>query len=353
MRVERKWFSWLILALVASALPVIAQDSAAAGASVFEPTTQDLEYRTHRKWKLSLPAETFTPVGVGFPFEQSLGQRFAAKIEGTALVIDSDGDGTFDVKVEGTEGRVTLKGKTPSGRAFSYAVRLVEKGGWHFAAGGAATTKIDGVRVQIIDQNNNGSYADYGVDALVIGRSKAASFLSKALNVNGTLYEIDVAPNGSKITYAPFTGPTGTLKLDVDTKAKVLGAVLKSVDGQYSFEMSRAKAGLLVPAGKYVAHSGELGIGANRMKFVRGRSKSMTVAADKPLVVGWGGPVKAEFDYQRKGDKVGLSPETVWYYGTQGEQYLAFKPLGKSPKFTFTNKKTGREIATAYFPGTC
>lgn len=353
MRADRKLLSWLVLALVVSALPVVAQDSAAVGVTASDPSTQELEYRTHRKWKLKLPAETFTPVGVGFPFEQTLGQRFAAKIDGTTLVIDSDGDGEFDVKVDGTDGRVTLKGKTPGGRSFSYAVRLVEKGGWHFAAGGAATTKIDGVRVQIIDQNNNGSYADYGVDALVVGRSKTASFLSKALNVGGKLYEIDVAKDGSKITYAPYAGPTGTLKLDVDTKAKVLGAVLKSLDGQYSFEMSRAKDGLVVPAGKYFAHSGELGIGANRMRFIRGRSKAMKVEADKPVVVGWGGPVKAEFDYQRQGDKVGLSPEAVWYYGAQGEQYLDFKPLGKSPKFTFTNKKTGREIATAYFPGTC
>ena len=29
MQAERKWFSWLVLALVASALPVMAQDSAA------------------------------------------------------------------------------------------------------------------------------------------------------------------------------------------------------------------------------------------------------------------------------------------------------------------------------------
>jgi len=331
----------------------VAQDAAPGEATLTEPVSQELEYRTLRKWKLKLPAESFSPVGVGFAFEGTLGQSFPVRLEGTALVIDSDADGTFDVKVEGTEGRVTLKGKTSDGRAFSYAVRLKEQAGWQFAAGGVVTTTIDGVRVQIIDQNNNGSYADYGKDAMVVGRSKTASFLSKALSVGGKLYDIDVAADGSKISYKPFDGAKGTLNIDVNTKAKVLGAVVRSLNGQYSFELARAKGAIPVPSGLYAVHSGELGLGANRMAFVRGDSKPIKVVADEPREVSWGGPVKAEFDYQRRGAQVGLSPDAVWYYGDKGEQYVKFSPLGKSPKFTFTDKKTGREIATAYFPGTC
>lgn len=346
---------WLLmLALLISAVPVLAQDAAAATTTISDDTqTIELEYRTHRKWKLKLPAESFAPVGVGFAFEKTLGVRFVAKAEGTGLQIDSDGDGAVDVKVDGTDGFVTLTGKTREGRGFKYAVRLKNAAGWTFAPGGVLTGKINGTRIQIIDQNNNGSYADYGVDAMVVGRGKAASFLSRVVNVDGKVLEIDVAADGSTLTTKPYVGPVGELKLDMDTKAKVLSAVLKSIDGQHSFELSRAKGPMLVPTGKYLVHGGELGLGGNRMKFRRGNSKSVKVVADEPRTLGWGGPVKAEFAYQRQGGKVGLSPDAVWYYGNQGEEYYDFVPLGKSPKFTIANKKTGREIATAYFPGTC
>ena len=112
-----------MLALIA--VPVASQDTAAVttGANA-APQTIDLEYRTQRKWKLKLPAESFAPVGVGFAFEKTLGVRFVAQAEGTGLRIDSDGDGKVDVKVDGTEGFVTLNGKAADGRAFKYAMRL-------------------------------------------------------------------------------------------------------------------------------------------------------------------------------------------------------------------------------------
>ena len=79
----------------------------------------------------------------------------------------------------------------------------------------------------------------------------------------------------------------------------------------------------------------------------------MTVTANNDTSVGWGGPVKAEFAYKHEDQKVHLSPDRVWYYGDAGEQYHNWIPIGKSPKFTLSNKKTGREIAQAFFPGTC
>lgn len=316
-----------------------AQENSSGASSI------DLRHKTQRKWKLKLPREEFTPVGTAL---RILGSTFKTKMSGTALEIDTDGDGALDVKVDGTQAVVTLRG-----RDGQYAVRLVEKGGWKYAASGVMAGKLRGTRIRLIDQNNNGRYDDYGKDAMIVGRGKSASFLSRTVNVGGELLSIDVAENGQRIGFRPYAGETGSLTLSCDTKAKVLGAVVRSVDGDHSFDVTHAKDGLRVPTGRYELVCGEIGLGSNRVKFATGRAKPIAVAKDADTSVGWGGPVRAEFAYRRRGGEVGLSPNEVWYYGAAGEQYVSWVPLGKSPKFTIFNRKTGREIAQAYFPGTC
>ena len=105
--------------------------------------------------------------------------------------------------------------------------------------------------------------------------------------------------------------------------------------------------------GEYLLTSGHIGLGENRMQFRSGRARTLEINEGETTTFGWGGPVRAEFDYQRQGDQLVLSPEQVRYYGKAGEEYHSFFPRGESPKFTVRNLKTGREIAEAYFPGTC
>ena len=204
-----------------------------------------------------------------------------------------------------------------------------------------------------IDQNLNGVYGDFGEDAMVLGRNKIAGYLSKVVSVDGELYEIEVAPNGSRLDYKPFEGATGEFKLAYQTQAKVISAVVRSADGQYSFDLADANKGMKLPAGEYAIVRGQLGLGGSRVWFRSGRAESLTIAAGETFETHWGGPVKAEFAYQRAGEEIRLSPEAVWYFGAGGEEYHGWNPVGKSPKFTVRAKKTGREIAEAFFPGTC
>jgi hypothetical protein len=97
---------------------------------------------------------------------------------------------------------------------------------------------------------------------------------------------------------------------------------------------------------------GELGLGESRVQMVTGQSKPITVSEGKDTRVCWGGPVRAEFDYKRIAGKVHLSPKAVWYYGAAGEEYVNWVPLGASPEFTIKEPK-GKEVARAYFPGSC
>lgn len=333
--------------LTSTAMP---QEPSAPASQVDAQTafTVPLKFRGTRKWKVQLPAERWSTVGTGFDFSKTHGRVFKTALEGTRLQIDSDGDGATDVTVEGKTAFVTMRFGSSA-----YAVRLQNKQGWKFAPGGYLTGTIKGQKIRIIDQNNNGSFADVGQDALILGTGRAATFLSEVVNVSGELYTIRVDQANSSLICTPFDGPSGTLKLSCTTKGKVLSAILKSRDSKHSFDMARAANGLRVPVGAYSMVCGELGLGKSRVKMTTGRSKEIRIAKSQEQQACWGGPVRAEFAYQRKGGKVHLEPNKVWYYGSTGETYENWVPLGASPKFTIFDTDTGQEVAQAHFPGSC
>ncbi|MFQ5505492.1 MAG: hypothetical protein ACE5F1_11945 [Planctomycetota bacterium] len=343
----------LLLCLPALPMTAAAQQEPAGDAATQGGFTVPLSHRGQRKWKLRLPDEQWTPVGVAFRFKRTQGHDFKAELEGTRLVVDTDGDGTGDVKAEGKAAFLTLRGRSAGGKPTAYSVRMVNRQGWRYAPGGFVAGKAQGTPIRIIDQNNNGRFDDVGKDALIVGRGKVATFLSEVVNLRGSLFRISVAADGSELSAEPYQGPAGTLRLDCSTKGKVLSAVVRSTDHRYSFDGARAALGLAVPAGSYELYCGELGLGESRVKMLTGESRPFEVASAQTRKICWGGPVRAEFDYQRQENKVHLSPKRVWYYGALGERYVDWVPLGASPQFTITDDRTGKEVARAFFPGTC
>ncbi|MEM7264099.1 MAG: hypothetical protein AAF488_19085 [Planctomycetota bacterium] len=344
---------WVALRALALGLSVGASPATvpepAPGVTRAENGSVEMQYRTYRKWKILLPNETFAPVGDGFT---AGGEKFIAQLEGTALAVDTDGDGKTDVRADGESALVTLRGKT-GGAPFTYAVRLDSKRGWRFAAAGAMVGKVGDTKIQLIDQNNNGRYNDYGEDAMIVGRGRAASFLSKTIRLDGALHSITVAADGSKVEYAPFEGDAGRLDLrsKLDTRAKLASVVVRSADGSHSFELSRADGAVEVPAGRYQLHSGRLGLGQTTVTMQTGRAKPFEVEANGSTAVAWGGPIRVEFDYNRSGNSVQFSPDAVWYYGQSGEEYVNWSPPGKSPEFVIKDKNEDRELVIARFGG--
>ena len=150
-------------------------------------------------------------------------------------------------------------------------------------------------------------------------------------------------------------GSTGTLDLrsGFTCKAKLDAAIVRSVDGAHSFDASRAKAGMKVPAGEYRLESGRLVLGESSATVRAGHSKPMVVAPDATLAVAWGGPVTAEFAAQRDGDQIGFTPWDIWYYGRLGEEYVDFMPLGASPTFAIKPRTAPEPILWVKFPGNC
>lgn len=308
----------------------------------------ELTPKVHRSWKFRLPEETWAPVGPIINLEDSLGRKFKTSPKGTGLQIDLDGDGSFDTTVEGQSGFVVLKGEKAK-----YALRLRNQGRWECAPSSSMQGKIGDTRVRIVDLNGNGRFDDYGQDALLIGRNRSGSFLSRVAALpDGSLHEIEVAPHGRSLLTKPYSGDMGELKLDWPNQGKIMRVVLNSADGRYSFEMSGAVAkSVKVPEGDYIFHSALVGLSDRRVSVDRGMAEPVEVDARNPAIMELGGPIRAEFGYARRGREFQFDPYDIAYFGRGGERYFAWTPDGKSPRIVMRAKKTGREIAQSWFPG--
>ena len=342
----------LTLALALSMTPV-----ALPAPALSEPV--ELQYRSFRNWKFELPEQDFQPLQGGIPMGGTQGAKYAAQVQGDGLKIDTDGDGSLDQEIEGLvdpvtnvrSARVMLTG--PDGAP--YAVRLKDEGkGWQWAPGGAMVGKLGPVKVHLFDLNGNGTYNEVGKDAIALGSSKTATLLSSTLHLGSELMSVEFSADGRLVSAQPYEGETGTFDVQskLNAKGKLLHAMVRSADGKHHYDLARVNGGQ-VPAGYYKVVSGEIGLGQSTVQVDGRKMKAVQVPADGSVALSWGGPIRAEFDYQRKGDELTFDPNQVWYYGAAGERYVGWDPIGKSPEFTIVEKKLGTEIEKALFPGSC
>ena len=331
-----------------SLLLVSALAGGAAAQALPESGVVELKTKIQRRQKLLLPGETASAVATGFLFESGLGANFRADVDGEALLIDADADGVLETRVEGDDGFVVLE---HGGRR--YGVSLTKQREWRFVSGSVVQGEVAGTKVRVVDQNHNGRFDDVGEDALVVGSGRAASFLSEVVSIAGQLRKIDVAADGSELSFSPYTGEVGKLSLHAVTDGKVRAAVLTSTDGRYSVHLSKHDVEVLVPAANYELHSGVLSLAGSRVDMARGRSKAFSVTATGVEELSWGGPAKAEFAYQESGGQLTFDPKAIWFYGAKNEEYKNWNPIGKSPLITVVDRATGEVIAETRFPGSC
>ncbi len=310
-----------------------------------------LTHKRYRNWDIELPEERFEPVGEGIRLQDGA-RFFAATLEGTKLRLDLDGDGAPDVDLQGEEASVLLRGAD----GFRYAARLQQgMNGWAYAASGAMVGTLDGRRIALIDMDADGVYGEVGQDAILVGRGKIATWLGESVVLGEELLQLEADPAGDSVRLTPFDGETGQLSVSqgFDGEGKILSAVVRSLDGKHSFDLGRADAPATVPAGRYRLDSGKIGMATMAVAVGPGGSPVIEVPAGGEAVFEWGGPVRAEFAFQRQGDQLAFAPDQVWYFGDGGEEYTKWWPVGKSPVFTVTDKTTEQEVARAMFPGSC
>ena len=147
--------------------------------------------KIYRDWKFRLPAESWKRVGKSIEIPGEAGAKstlYKAQLDGTSLMLDCDGDGELETKIE-EEGGVAMLFQGEE----RIAIRLRSQPQWSYAPASVQRGKIGKTRVSFIDQNNNGRFDDYGEDAMIVGRGKTASFLSKVVDVNGQLHTLAIS----------------------------------------------------------------------------------------------------------------------------------------------------------------
>lgn len=308
--------------------------------------TAKMSFKAFKKWSFILPQENWTDANGGLPIKHPNGSKFHAFREGVKLMVDVDGDGDTDKPVKGTKGFLKLKSKA-DGKTFEYAVRF--KGGngkYKFCTAGAMVGNIADSTIRLIDANHNGMYNDLGADAMIVGKgAKAASLLSSVVNLNGSLYNLEVAEDGSEISVTPYDGETGTLNLASGYKgsAKLMSAVVKN--GDMSFNLAGKGKGLLVPVGDYSLAGGMVKKGKHTARMKNGHMAPIEVKAGGTSKLRWGNRVISEFSHSAAGREVKIEPSAVKFYGYAGEEYTDFAPNVKSPRFFVYNVR-GKELGS-------
>jgi hypothetical protein len=221
--------------------------SAGVMADDTENEASKLKFKSYKKWNIVMPKEAFVRISGGIKIPHAGGKSFVTEIQGTALAIDTNADGKVDSWAKGTAGYATLKGRTTEGTPLRYAVRLRNAGGWHYASSGVMEGRVRGTVIRLIDQNNNGRYNDYGQDAMIVGKGSTASFLSRIINLAGSLYQVEVSEDGSTATTTPFVGESGTINLRGQFQSKggkLVSAIIANSKGDVSFDVSSRKTDL-------------------------------------------------------------------------------------------------------------
>ncbi len=335
--------------------PLAGLCAAAAMVPPAEPITAQFKYKPAKRWTVVLPNETWTDVTNGIPISHENGSSFVAYKDGLklALSVDTTGDGKPNKQVKGAKGYLVLRGKTRDGASLTYAARFKAKGKTYaFAASGYMTGVVAGETLRLIDQNNNGIYNEVGVDALIVGKGNAASYLSKVVHLKGELHQLSVSADGGQIEATPFTGETGTMDLrsGFDSKGKLVSAVVSSANGDYSFNLAKVKS-LRVPIADYRISGGYVTKAGESVRVKTGKMRPVSVTLGKHVKVQWGGPVIGEFNFSKAGNVVKIEPTALKFFGAAGEEYVDFLPQGSSPKFFVYDETTERLIKTGRFGG--
>jgi hypothetical protein len=337
--------------LLPTCLSLAAIAALPSSASAQEAQTVNFHFKQVKKWETQLPNENWNTIGAYLEIANGDEKGFVVDNGPFKLVIDSDGNGKPDEVIKGLGGEALLKGKHKDGSKFEYAVRVrKDREQWQFACGGVMTGKINGIPVSLIDQNNNGIWNEVGTDAMIVGKSSAASYLSKIINVKGELLEFSASEDGSSITLKPYQGESGILNAveKYNSKGKLTSAVFSSRDREVSFELSQSKKGLRVPINEYELSSATAAKSVEHVRIRRGSMRGITVKGGDEQIIQWGGPLRIEFTHHRTDDE-SITVNLPTFYGDAEEEYYDFFPGGKSPSILVTDKKTGKEVWSGKF----
>jgi hypothetical protein len=199
--------------------------------------------------------------------------------------------------------------------------------------------------VTLVDENNNGTFDDVGVDSVAVGKADLRAYLGEVISVNGELFEFDVHPAGDVVRYRPYIGPTGFVDgaAGFYGKARVVSVVISS--DTCSFNLAGLRRGVEVPVGNYRLVKGWIVSGRKEISVWGSHRQFIHVDDGEVSAFHWGGPLRVEFSCARSAKTLQIRQEWITCMGRAGEAY-GF-PDGKAmapPKAQVRDPKTGRVL---------
>ena len=226
-------------------------------------------------------------------------------------------------------------------------------------AKGASTLrgKLRGEDFAIHDSNANGSFNDWGIDTVIIGKGKRARIepLSKYVVLKGLMYEMKVDASGRVIRTKPWDGDMAPLKVEFKAgmPVKALVASGTSADATYFINLLEAtKRPIWVVPGRMRFVHGYLasgkGLKAKTIHITRGRSGTFPVEVGRMNIWKLGGAGDGftfQFKTETRRDKgqeyVIVPGKEIKVLGAFGEEYSRFYPGHVLPAVSFRKGKDG------------
>jgi hypothetical protein len=217
---------------------------------------------------------------------------------------------------------------------------LVRSGGYY-----AGTVDLGGKKkkIELVDGNVNGTFNDISPDAsqtdrvVVEGDKEGERFLGRMLEVDGQLYRLEAARDGAFIKIKKAENvELGRVRVpETISEFVAFGEnghfVRKPVKGEFT-----------LPAGRYRIHqwtidrNDERGAAWQLMGYGFNESAGFQVAADKPLTLGVGEPIRAVMQPSDATNEVEFS---LRFFGRFNEQIQIMKGTQrpKGPRLTLTS----------------
>lgn len=207
-----------------------------------------------------------------------------------------------------------------------------------YRGGTILTGKVRGIKLEIHDANGNAKFNDWGIDYFIIGRGKKAKcrVMSKYIELDGLLYEFEIAANGTTVRTKPYTGPVAPLKFEHKSGIKPSAMLARgntAEDQTYFHDLMLCydKPQWVIP-GSRIFFEGYIGTGKGdkrrTIRIERGRSASYTITAGTLNTWKMGGAgdgytfdAKAAIEKEKGQEQIVIVGRDIHIYGSFGELY--------------------------------
>lgn len=199
----------------------------------------------------------------------------------------------------------------------------------------------DGSKITLIDGDGDKQYNNFGVDIMVLGDSHYGIPLSKIINLNNKLYELNIIEN-NKMGLKLYEGNTGKVDLISKYAGSVpLNLIVVTSSKDVFFNVANNKS-FVLPCATYSLFLGyveEKGVHA----AIKGdkMDKIEVIPADEdnkeptpPVVLKWGSPLRFDFEVsvtkskdKKESNKITVLGNSLKVLGSANEEYFSFEPV--------------------------